>query len=175
MPLRYRDAEGEVRRVSDDGAETSALTLLILLADRPPAKLRKKLGLLPKSTLLDALARDARIAPVRLAPLARLSSGIYTEDDYLSQFDEDWEVEEYGGHAREAVERNLAAWQDPGPLLEALDAAIAGFSDPKVARSLLPDESERWAPDALRVLRERVAAAIERAATSVCLEIDDDL
>lgn len=156
----------------DELGDGCVQTVFMLVTDAP-SKAKRKLALAKKATVLDALAAAAGVDRAKLAPLASFSSGIYTEDDYLAQLEEDWEREEYGPGAAEVVKRNHAAWQSPAALLEAIEAALAALADPKTAQLVLIDDYCEDVPDALRALRTRVERAVTAGASSVCLELDE--
>lgn len=146
---------------------------LLVLIGEASAKARKKLRLARDATVLDALAAASGVEKERLAPLALWSDGIYTEDDYLAQFEEDWEREEYGRHAAEVVARNNAAWQPPAALLSAIDVAREHLRDAKLAKAVLPDDWWMDTPDALTALRDLVQRAADDGATRVCVELEE--
>lgn len=143
--------------------------VVMALQDGADAALRRAHGLPEKATLLHVVEEHAGLARGRLFPLARISTGVYTREDYLAQFEEAWERVEYGAHADEVVRLNHAAFQAPGPLLAALDAALSALADPALARAVLPEGEGR---EALAILRSKVAEAMALGATEVCLEAD---
>lgn len=106
---------------------------------------------------------------VKLGPLRRVSEGIYDVDAYLAACD--GEVDR--PTAEEAVERSRAAWQKPKPLLIALETFLECLDKPGAAKMLEP--TGYAAGDHREVVTDliaRVKKAIERKASSVCLEGD---
>lgn len=158
----------------DESPESSvgeAETLLIRLAERAPAKLRKAHGLSAKASCLAVVEKVAGLKAGSLAPLGKLSTGMYTHEDYLAQFSEDWEREEYGVYAGEVVKKNLAATQPTSTFLEAVKLAQGSLVDRALQKAVLDDHPA--CIEVLQRLRERVEQAVERGATTVTVEIDD--
>jgi hypothetical protein len=149
-------------------------TVLFLLTATATLKARKDHALPRKATVLDVLAAAARVPVGRLKPLTMFSSGIYTEEDYLAQFEEDWEREEYGAGASKVIAKNKAAWQPPQPLIDALDIVIEQLADPKRTKGLSADDSWKGASESLEELRRQVRRAADLGALEICLELDDE-
>lgn len=173
MGFAFHCADGTERMSpATDGAVE---TLLIELQQRANAKLRKRFGLRRSALLVHALAKGAGLSDDALAPLARLSNGMYTKEDYLAQFSEDWEIEEYGEHADGVIAANLAAWHPIAAYRAVLALALDAVAKPSLVEQILPDYDggSASAIAALRDLEQRVAAATEAGAIDVCVTIDD--
>ena len=104
----FADGSEEVLAEARGGTVGEAETLLIVLARPASGKLRKLHGLPAKALVAASIAKAAGVPLAVLEPLLRHSTGIYTEDDYLALYAEDWEREEYGTHAAEVVASNRA-------------------------------------------------------------------
>lgn len=175
MPLVYETPDNQLHCCDgpDDDARR-ALHLVLALGEPASASARRRFGLPRRTTVARALAAAAGVDAAVVEPLTRVSSGAYTEDDYLADFEEDWEREEYGRHAAKVVARNRAAWQAPGALAAAVDAALSALRDPSVAAVLLDEDWQREAPAVLASLRRSIQRAIDAGAVGACFEVVRD-
>lgn len=154
-----------------DGRPGEVEGLLVALAGAVPARLRRGHGLKKSASQLALLAKVGGLDEGALDPLGKTSTGIYTEDDYLAQFSEDWEHEEYGRFAAETVAKNEAAWHPMSAYRAAIDAAIRALTTPEVTAVLAIEPAPAEARAVLSRLISRLAAAPEAA--RICVEIDD--
>ncbi len=165
MPLLFTIPNESTARSINSSANDEALgTVFMAMPHKAPSKARRKFKLKPKATIAQAIGA---FGEVDTSVLASVSSGIYDASTY---------EEEYGLSAKDAkaaAARDEAAWQDPAPLLKALDAAEVVLADAAVAEALFSDYSD--SQDVLPAIREMAAMvrdAIAKGAVKVCMEWD---
>lgn len=172
MPLKYGLPNGTDGSLDLDCEDAVVSTLFVISGAAPP-KARRRFDLGRTASGAEVLAAAGGVDVQRFKPLTLSSSGIYTEKDYLAQFEEAWEVEEYAGAAAKVVARNQSAWQPPGPYVAALNAAVALLADAALAKQLFPDDQWKDAADAFNALRVALNRAIALGATEVCFEFGE--
>lgn len=169
--LRCEAPGGAVPVVAVD---TAIGDLLVRLGERAPSGARRAFRLTAKATRLHVIAAAAEVGLAVVTPLGRFSSGAYSEEDVVADLElEDADIGLASGReARKQVARNLAAWQEPDVVVQAIDVALRALDVERVGALLFADDDAVTDPsDLLCQWRAAIVAATAAGARRICLEV----